>query len=448
MPELSGIRPTAVEMPSYAAHHEFIGNEYFQLGLRQLETRLPLRIVMALLGRPDPESRLDTNRKIDPRHAQDFAQYLIRGAREPEKYQYFVPAGVVYISSHLVEIDEVIYELQGVERCVKFRIRASDRPEEFDLQHRNLGYHLAEDWFQAEIRATREQLARTTPDGESEDHDALVREAEQKLTALEEAHERFLNTVEPLIFILNDDAQLLGGLFSDVNDKQKGMAKSAIVRLDKRVAFDRVAWELHLEPLLDGMVDEDRDSVTRNNPHWITLRDLEQIIRLAYWPYGARWNTSKEAGLVDQEIFERAAGFLDVLVNVFPELDALLNSESLEATALRGGGSQPTLLASSTMLKALAIVYRNLLDGAAFISVGSRVRLQEGLPKADLSVVEEVFRDLPSMASGEATLDEFWKATGVFQHPWFAPNARKGNDRILAKKMEQLIRTTDQQIAG
>lgn len=428
---------------SYRRTDDFIGSESRQLGLRQMHLRLSLGDFIHLIDRPDPEKRYDHNRRIDVGHAKDFAHYLRRGVTDetPDgKHQPMIPGIALFADPADVEF---VTELElPHERFGMIMIDKHAQLRIWDGQHRTLGMHLAVEGINDDIRAARAHLDSATATYTAATAEAqIIADARTRYDGLVAAREKLLGIAVPITLTLTSDSKRVAAIFADLNDKQKGMASSVVTRLDDRIVFNRVANDLKAHDHLEGLVDDERDTTTSNNAHWITLRDLAAVTKLAWLGYGGRWNDSREDEADDKEIYERASEFLDVLVSAFPDLKQVLADRTLEPRELRGKGSNPSLLSSSTTTKALAVAYHDLLEGTGFaVSSTGRVSRVNGLPPMSSGDIEQAFRTrLPSMDSGDR-LEDTWKATKVFDPPFFAPTARGANVRTLATAIMGWVR--------
>lgn len=125
----------------------------------------------------------------------------------------------------------------------------------------------------------------------------------------------------------------------------------------------------------------------------------------------------------------------------------MLIDRTLEPKDLRRKGPNPSLLASATTIKALAVAYHDLTVGSGFTATsGGRVIRVNGLDALDPDAIRKAFANsLPPMDSGTDVLDERWIETGVFEEPFIAPTARGSNVRTLAIKIMESVRSSGSQ---
>lgn len=435
----------SVKVPGgYRRTDDFIGSETFQLGLRQMHLRLSLGDFIHLIERPNPEERYEHNRRIDVRHAKDFAHYLLRGVKDqtPEKkHQPMTPGIALFEDPDYVDF-EVSLDLPH-ERFGTIKIDKHGQLQIWDGQHRTLGMHMALDEINEEIHQTKSHLNSATEVYEPGTAEAqIIEDAKLKLDMLVDAREKLLGIGVPITLTLTSDRKRVAAIFSDLNDKQKGMSSSVVTRLDDRQVFNRVAGDLKAHDHLEGLVDDERDTTTAKNTNWISLRDLASLAKLVWLGYGGRWNDSREDEVDDIRVYEQANEFLETIVDAFPDLKQVLVDRTLEPKDLRGKGSNPSLLASATTVKALAVAYHDLQEGSGFTeSSNGRVSRVTGLEPMSPNEIEEAFQTkLPSMDSGDA-LDEAWIKTGIFEPPFVAPTARGANVRTLARSIMEWARS-------
>jgi hypothetical protein len=430
----------------YQPTNDFIGSVSRQLGLRQVHLRLELGDIVRLIDRPDPAARYEHNRRIDVGHAKDFSHYLLRGAKDKtvdHKHQPMIPAICLFTDPDDVTIESFL-DLPS-ETFGTIKIDKNAKLAIWDGQHRVLGMHIGVDDLAEEIRRAKESLEtarRTYEPGAPESQ--VTAKAEVHLADLVESRKRLLGMSVPLVLTLTSDQQRVGAIFSDLNDKQKGMASSVVTRLDDRVVFNRAATELSTHDYLEGLVDHESDSTTGANPNWISLRDVAEVAKLAWLGFGGRWNDSREDGVDDDAVTRRAREFFEMISESFSDLQQVLIERTLEPKDLRRNGTNPSLLASASTTKALAVAYHDLLEGSGYAKSSSgRVTRVSGLTALDHEAIKvAVAKKLPPMDSGEGVLDERWINTQVFELPFIAPTARGSNVRTLAMHIMDWVRSS------
>lgn len=425
-------------LSGYTTTHDFWGTRFSQVQLDEISLHVTVdQITAGFIQKPDPDVRLPHNRAIKLSHAESFASYLIRGAQdESGKWPVIVPALSLFTSPLAIEF-EPRPDLEAGD--VKFgivRIEKSTPVQIWDGQHRTLGAYLAVERLNKTMTEAMNKKAKAEAAGEMD----KAAEFEQQALAARAVRRKLGRIVIPVTIALETNQEKIAELFSDVADNAKGINATALARLDQRNVFNRVAASIY-EPdddwtLLVGMIDDDNAYVTQNNPYWTTYRDVAAIAQVAWLGYGARWTENKEEGGLaadEKAILANAREFFEVIVEAFPDIDDVL-SGAIEPSELRGGGERPSLLSSSTTIKALASAFHDLKFGCQWVESGKRSPDRViGLEPMDRVEITLAFSDLPPMRSGsERALDPFWKKLGVFEPPFVAPTARAGNVRKMS----------------
>lgn len=186
-------------------------------------------------------------------------------------------------------------------------------------------------------------------------------------------------------------------IFTDVADNAKGISRSQLADFSDRSVFNRVARDVSAT-LLQGLVDPVHDRMSSKNPHWISLKDVVNVAQAVEYPIGKRWTTQRESELVHREpaIEDMTRSVFEGLIELYPELGAVIDG-SLSPTELRQGGSQPSLLGSATMIRALAAAYRRLRMGER--ADGDKSWRHKPLKHA--AIIETWGKVLPPMTAGE-----------------------------------------------
>jgi hypothetical protein len=170
--------------------------------------------------------------------------------------------------------------------------------------------------------------------------------------------------------------------------------------------------------------------VSRNNPNFIgakTVADIARAVQVgANGRVGARVEDELSRNLPDA--VARVETFLDLLVAAFPELREVIDGE-LEPGELRVDESpHRSMIASATMLRALAGAYHDLTTKPA--SVGDPKPLKR-------SELEVFFASLaPKMRIISIAEDDgFWMPTGAFMAGSNAPQGSQGPMTALTRRL-------------
>jgi hypothetical protein len=188
--------------------------------------------------------------------------------------------------------------------------------------------------------------------------------------------------------------------------------------------------------------------MSTKNPHWLALKDVVNVAQAVEYPIGKRWTAQRESELVHREgaIENMTRSFFEGLMELFPAIGAVLDG-SISATELRPGGSQPSLLGSSTMVRALAAAYRRLRSGER---ADDKTWLHK--PMSHREIIDAWEHALPPMEAGhipdpsgdrdKATpiLDERWLETRAFGYPFYAPGASQANLNSIAEAVAEWTR--------
>ena len=149
---------TSLPLPTgYDPYERFFASRYKQGGRTVYSVDFSVRELVTFLPKPDPDKPLDihsTQRRIVPKHAQEFADYLLGKPewvapalllRSPDIFE-FQPYDVINTASTQFGILAVPKDAKGEIQIV-------------DGQHRTLGFHLA--WERQIGRAScRERVSR------------------------------------------------------------------------------------------------------------------------------------------------------------------------------------------------------------------------------------------------------------------------------------------------
>lgn len=87
------------------------------------------------------------------------------------------------------------------------------------------------------------------------------------------------------------------------------------------------------------MVDRVNDRMSTKNHHWISLKDVVNVVQALEYPIGKKWTIQRESELVHRELAIETASlsFFECIFEAFPDL-ASVRDGTLAATELRPGG--------------------------------------------------------------------------------------------------------------
>lgn len=378
-----------ISMPSgYDPYERFFATKYKQGGRTVYAIDLSIFELVYFLPKPDPDKPLDSNssqRRIVPKHAQDFANYLLS---EPE---WVSPA--LLLRSHPIFRFEPIEGFNTGTTQLGILSVPKDAKSEIgivDGQHRTLGFHLAWEQLTEQIKAARDNAAAAA---RLEDPQ-LRAEHESDLADLTSRRDALAAERVSLQIVLVESAATARRIFVDINDNAKGITGSVRARFDDRTAVGRALNSvLDGSTLLANRVDLEQDRVGPNSSHLLGAKHVADVIRALAVGNGRIGRvvaqSLKDAALVDEyEAFESA------LISAFPVLDELIEGE-VAAADLR----QRHLIGSNVILRSFAAAWHELKAAA-----WSADEIAEAWATFDENMA------LPVLAHGS----DSWYALGVF----------------------------------
>lgn len=333
----------------YDPYERFFASRYTQGGRTVYSVDFSVRELVTFLPKPDPDKPLDVNstqRRIVPKHAQDFAEYLLD---KPE-----------WVSPALLLRSPDIFEFQPYEEIntatTQFGILAVPKDAKGEIQivdgqHRTLGFHLA--W---ERLASRIEKARALVAAAKRQEDPALIEHHQRLLDKEIAvRERLASERVSVQIVLTDAIETARRIFVDINDNAKGITGSVRDRFNDRTAVGR-ALNIVLETsdLLEGRVDLEQDRVGGTSPYLLGAKHVADIIRALAVGNG-RVGRVVAQSLKDQNLVKEYEAFEEALLTAFPSLNEVIDGD-LSPAELR----QQHLIASNVVVRAFAAAWHDL----------------------------------------------------------------------------------------
>jgi hypothetical protein len=397
-------------LTGYDTHDRYFASLYMQGGRRVYSLDLSLAAVAALLPKPDPSNPTPGNRKVDPKHAHDFAGYV------REKKDWISPALIlrapdIFSFEKQAEVGGSEFGILSVPRMARADLRI------LDGQHRILGIHLALDDVGAELEKARQEV-----NSARRDDPATVEHWEGVVKTLLLQRDRFGRERISVQIVLEDEEKGYKQMFVDIAENAKGITKTIQVRFDDRKVVNRALLRVIQHPLLEGRVEDQLDRVKKDD-QLLAAKHVAEIIRAVAVGLGGRISRRKEDELDEDELVSMTDRFFAVLSKSFPDFDEIANGR-LEPGALRGDGERASLLGSATMLRVLAGAYHELADP-------SPVR---GEPAAAALSDDEIVGFLTQLRPYMAVpvTSRLWLDTEIFDAGARAPRARGGDIRRLA----------------
>lgn len=379
----------------------YFAARYVQGGREVFSIDLALNDLVDNIRRPDPEVRLEGNRRINVAHARDYARYLMTNDN------WTAPPLLLRIPSGEIEFESKT-EIGGAQwGIISIPRSARDELSIIDGQHRVLGTHMARDMLAIELRKARDHLSRTKSNSNVPE---LEKNAKAKLEQLLAIRKRFENERMTVQIVVEDDIVEYRQMFTDIASNALGISKSVQTRFDSRKVVNRCIEPVVADhPLLGPLVDIDKDRISAKSRYLLSAKHVADLIRVLQVGPTGRIGKRLEDTLKESDLINDTKEFLDVLLSAYPDLRDLADSDSpVDVVDLRSR----SMLASVTMLKLLAGVYWTLTTGA-----------DDGTPMSS-SEVRDFFHGLDMTAPVAA--DSPWRTNpDWFDEPYMTPNAKR-----------------------
>jgi hypothetical protein len=380
------------QMTGYDTEDRYYATRYPQGGRDVFAIDLPLDVVAATMPRPDPTKPTPGNRRVKESHARGFAQYV----RENEDW--VSPALLLRAPEGVLR-----FERKDAIGGSEFGVLALPRLARTDLrildgQHRILGICYAVDELAAEVEKCRGLIAAARRQGNAD----LEHHHQKEFARLEKQRERLRQECISAQIQIEDDPQAFMQMFVDIADNALGITGAIRSRFDSRKVVNRALDDVLKHALLTERVDLEQDRVGGASPYIMGAKHVADIIRTVVVGITGRIGRRQETELDDGGVVEKTNDFLDVLVEGFPQLDAVIEGK-LSPEALR----KTSLLGSTTFLRVLAGTYHELSKDLA-----------------DDEIVE-FFNRLSRFVEAPIADGSPWAETDVFAPEASAPNARR-----------------------
>jgi len=411
---------TTPHLPTgYDPYERFFASRYKQGGRTVYSVDFSVRELVTFLPKPDPDKPLDnksTQRRIVPKHAQDFAEYLL------EQPEWVAPALLLrapeifeFESYDAIATATTQFGILAVPKDAKSEIQIVDG------QHRTLGFHLA--W---------ERLARRIEEGR-----ALLAAAKQQDPALVDHHQKELDQrlgVRDRLgservsvqIVLVETPEIARRIFVDINDNAKGITGSVRDRFNDRTAVGKALnVVLDSSELLTDRVDLEQDRVGSSSPYLLGAKHVADVIRALAVGNG-RIGRVVAKSLKEGDLIKEYEAFEDALVEAFPVLAEVIDGD-LSPSELR----QQHLIGSNVVLRSFAAAWHDLrLEGST----------PEQIAKSWATFDEHM--DLPVFASTQ----DSWFALGVVEPRTggsFATRSRAQDFKTITKFVVSQSRAGD-----
>lgn len=315
-----------------------------QGGRTVYSTRVPLLDLDKILPLPDPTQPDPDNRKVDPRHARSFGDYISQHD--------------TWVAPALLARDNGGCRFQPLEGAdgqigyleIPWSTGAFGALSTIDGQHRILGSQLETRHLSEEIAKAERDLGRAR----STDRQSKL---EVKLDDLRSRLARLGNEAIGLDIYVEPDSVRARQMFVDVADNAKGISTALRARFDGSKIANRTLDRVIDHALLKGRVDLEQDRMTRNNTNLIGAKHVADLTKAVAVGLGGRISPRREEELSDEAVIEAVHGFLDSITEAFTEL-----ADVAEGTLAPADLRRRSLLGSVGMLRVLAGTYHTLRD--------------------------------------------------------------------------------------
>ena len=397
-------------LSGYDTEDEYLATRYTQ-GERMVYTiDLSIPQLVATLPRPNPDLKIEGNRRITAPHAKAFSAYVLG---RPDSV---VPPLLLRCPQGVLRF-EPLKQIGGSEwGRVEVPRLARDELKIVDGQHRALGFHMAWEQLNADMSAARDQLGAARRIGEQ----AGIQHAENKVREIENRRARVAKERVSLLIVVVDDPKEYRQIFVDIADNAKGITRTTRALFDSTRIVNRCLDGVMEHPLLRDRVDFDKDRVIGDNPNVMGAKHVADLIRTLEVGIAGRISVRLEDELREQDLVRKAKTFLDVLVDSFPDLAAIMD-DSLTMKELRGR----SLLGSVVMHRVLAGCYHELANG------------ENGAPGMNRLQIQRYFEKLAPFMVAPVTDDSPWRRfTGDdFPEGAMAPRSPSQNLKSLTGKL-------------
>lgn len=322
-----------------------------QNGLPVYSLTLPIGLVATQLSRPfGVEKPLPGNRRITPKHAMDYAAYVIdRAAAEKKSY---TPALALRSSNGDVhEIGEWVAEhAQKMSRGV-LEISAGELIP-MEGQHRLYGTRERLTELKDEIANVKRMI-----EAAKEQDSPALGDLTNMLARLEADYEA-LYWLPVTVEILPISSELeWTQLFADVAQNAMGIGGDVKTWFDQTKVVNRVARRLiDTHPLFVGKTEVGTGIA---QPYWIKADGVAKIVHAVDKGVGGRYGKQDEKRANEDEVFEKAMAFLNDLIPAFPLLREIQDGTPEYADERRREKATSMIL-SLSMLRGLAAAHRRL----------------------------------------------------------------------------------------
>jgi DGQHR domain-containing protein len=339
--------PAPLDMSGYQRTRDFAALRMKRSGKYVFTFSLPLAQVPDLLPEPKADEPFADNRVINEVKAKKFGEYWLNNP-----VAWAVPPLLIDCQTDLNFNSDFIISNSKVELGrLELPNDAKHLLQILDGQHRIKGWYLIQSYLIKERVKALEILNQQKRTGNQVEID----EAEKQLSQIKNNLDRLADESVTIELIAGLSRREHRDFFVTINSNQSGVNKSETIRLDSVGISAIISKELAAgHPLLLDRIEERLPSAKGSSPYFISLANLNEIIRHVMYSIKGRNTDSK---LTDQDrATELATIFFDVLENNVPEFQKMINGE-LTPKELR----KKSLWNSPTILRGLAGAFFNLV---------------------------------------------------------------------------------------
>jgi len=400
-----------------------VATSYRQGGRTMFSLALTLQELTDILKRPNPETLIENNRRVDEKRAKKYAEYI------SEQTNWVSPAIIVRAPQGEIEFSAAKQFPNGTAwGALTIPLQVLGDIVLLDGQHRTLGTFIALETASSAVREAHDMLAKAKRNG---DIPAVINQLEKSLDRAQQMRSRLANEHISIDFALVDTDQG-SQMFVDIANNAKGVNPDFTSILDQRDIVNRITTDLIEEhELLHDRVEIGQSSrMTKNNENLMGAKNVSDLVRTVLVGINGRVGrgVASEIELNRVASVRKIESFLGALVGGIPELIEIMDG-NLDPRALRDADSgSGTLIGSSTMMRVLAGVFHETV-------------LAEP-PTLTVAEFEDFLRELaPRMREVPiAQNNALWIGTGAFLPDAMAPMARQGSLRQLVNALKKWSR--------
>lgn len=401
--DLSSLPPAT----GYSTTEVYYGTRFIQGGRTNYLLDLSLRQIMSIVPQPNPQIASPGNRRINEKHALDFATYQ----RQTPKW---VVPGILLRIDHAFEFKSALPAESGVQfGAISFPRTAASDIHILDGQHRILGLYKAYE----QILADRAKLEDSVASAKRIQDHAAAAELQRGLDEINKQAKRFEDEHIPVQIIVEANAAAYRQMFFDIAENAKGITASVRARFDSRKAVNRALVDVLEHPLLANRTETEADRLKRGSMNFTTAKYVTEIMRTLVNGYDARIGKRMESQLSDKQVAKTAMDFYDQLVDAFPILKNMIAGNVTPDTV-----RSTTLFGSNIFIRILAAVRHDLMTDHAFTRQMVTDFFAKLAPHIEVPIHENslLLREI---------------GTPRFQVDTFAPSARRQDAAYVVEKL-------------